>query len=963
MIIKQNNELKNQCNIRKADYRKRFISFLMVFMCLFTYSSFFNTSLAADVVVTGISLDVATLDLTASDAYEITAVITPADASNQNIIWTSSDNSVAVVDNGDVTAFSQGSAVITATTEDGSFAASCTVIVTSLTPLSTNETVRVKISMNNPTSVPFYLDGNYSIEESPSISLPRQYYEVKLESGVLNLYYGNTVLYSGTTLTLKQHQATSSNNFLWIKNALYGTRRYLGDMNFIISGTTIDLINHIYLEEYLWGVVPHEMSNSFPSEALKAQAVAARTYTIRSMGGTNYDLIDTSAAQVYKGYHPGNEEAMAAVDATNKVILQYSNTEIVPTYYSASNGGYTEIPYHTWGGGYNWPFYIEYDPYDIANPSSAYEEVFFPVNIDADNPVTSSDNVEGSPNINNAILYFKTKILESNQLQSAGYSVATVNDFELTGLINIVQHTHDSGGSEDHSRVPNTGINSCPDYIMATAEFKVSAQKDGIAGDFVVSGIELEMEYFDGANDDYTYKVYNMTGLRLTMIEPQYEADVLTGYSIFHRRYGHGIGMSQRGAQQRANSGHSYEQILSFYYPESGATILDIHKATLTSIDVSTDNSNATVRCNDYLSVRQEATTSSTRIFTLPPGARIEVVQEYYNSTFHMINFGDKNYFVHAGYVDIDEPTPVTAVSLNASEATIAKGNTHALTATITPADASNQSTTWTSGDQSVATVSESGTVTAHSSGTTLITVTTDDGEYTASCNANVIVAVTSVSLNPSIHRMLINDTLELTAEVLPSDATNTNVTYTSGNEAVATVNTNGVVTAHVTGTAVITVTAEDGSFTDTCQINASAELITSSVYSVNRALGYYEDMTIGTSVENIINSVDNALGEVFIFDNNMNPVFEGNVSTGYYIQLIIENEVSDILQIVIEGDCSPNTVLDIIDYTLIRLHILNVSHLEGIFLESADVNDDGNIDIIDYTLIRLHILEVSSLY
>ena len=138
--------------------------------------------------------------------------------------------------------------------------------------------IRIKLSMNNPATVPFYLDGSYSIAEAPAVSLPRQYYEVKLESGQLKLYYGDTVLSNGSTITLNQHAAADGqNNFLWINNYLYGARRYLGDMKFVINGTSIDVINYIYLEEYLWGVVPHEMSNSFPAEALKAQAVAART--------------------------------------------------------------------------------------------------------------------------------------------------------------------------------------------------------------------------------------------------------------------------------------------------------------------------------------------------------------------------------------------------------------------------------------------------------------------------------------------------------------------------------------------------------------------------------------------------------------------------------------------------------------------------------------------------------------
>ena len=944
--------------------KKKITSFLLVLLCISLFSLTYNIIFADDVPVSSISIDVTSLDLQASETYNITATILPSDATNQNIIWSSSDNSIAVVDNGEVTGFSEGTATITATTEDGSFQSTCTVNITPLTAVSTSEIIRIKLSMNNPTTVPFYLDGNYSIEENSSISLPRQFYEVKLEDGVLNLYYGNTVLTSGTTITIKQHSPTENrNNFLWIKNSIYGTRRYLGDMKFTVNNSVINVINYIYLEEYLWGVVPHEMSNSFPIEALKSQAIAARTYAVRNMGGTNYDLIDTSANQVYKGYHPGNAVAISAVDATNKIVLQYSSTSLVPTYYSASNGGYTEIPYHVWGGGYSWPFAIEYDPYDIANPSSAYEEVYFPITIDVDNPVTCSDNVSGTPNISNAILYFKTSIFNTNQLQSQGYDVSSVNDFDLAGLVNIVQHTYDSGISEDHQRTPNTGINNCVDFIMATADFKVNATKDGVTEEILVNGVELDMRYFDGAHDDDTYLVFNMTGLRLTLVEPKYDAGVLSGYSIYQRRYGHGIGMSQRGAQQRANSGQAYQQILSFYYPQSGAAILDIEKDPLTIITPPIDNSNATVLCNDYLSVREEASTSATRIFTLPPNARVQVVQPYYNSTYHMINFGEKNYFIHADYVKIDDPTPVNGVTLDLSETRLEVGNTHMLNATIEPSDATDKGLTWSSSNQNVVTVDNAGTITAVSGGTAIITVTTHDGDFTATCTVTVIKSITGVTLSPYVHKMLIEDTIQLYALTQPEDATNQIITYSSSNSTIASVDSNGLVTANELGNATITVTTDDGGYTAECEISVVKEMITSSTYFVNMDLGYYENVSIGTSVEDIIASVSNSFGQVLVYNNSMKQVIEGNVSTGYYIQLVIDGEVTHSLRILIEGDCSPDTILDIIDYTLIRLHILDVSSLEDIYCEVADVNDDGIIDIIDYTLVRLHILDVQQLY
>ena len=938
------------------------IVFILLVFLIYSFSS--NISYAEGIAVTGISLDVNTLTMQAAETYQITAEISPSDAANQNIVWTSDNNNVAIVDDGLVTAFSDGSAIITATTEDGGYTASCDVTVSALTPVDANDIIRVKLSMNNPTTVPFYLDGSYSIEEAPDVSLTRQFYQVKLEGGLLKLYYGDTVLASGSSITLHQHSVSSGeNNFLWINNYLYGARRYLGDMKFLINGSAIDVINYIYLEEYLWGVVPYEMSNSFPAEALKAQAVAARAYAVRSMGGTNYDVVDTSENQVYKGYHPSNTESIAAVNATAKIILQYDSSVVTPTYYSASNGGYTDIPYHVWGGGYTWPFYIKYDEYDLANPSSPYEEVFFPISIDAEHPVTSSDNVTGTPNIDNAILYFKTEILNSGQLQALGYSVASTDDFELTGLLNIVQHTYDSGASEDHSRTPNTGVNNCVDFIMATAEFRVTAQKGGIAEQVTINGIELDMRYFDGANDDDTYKVFNMTALRLTTVEPQYVDGTLTGFSIYQRRYGHGVGMSQRGAQQRAVDGQSYEEILVFYYPESGAAVLDIEKMPLTEIAAPEDNSNATVVCNDYLSVRAEASTSAERIFTLPPGARIEIVQEYYNDTFHMINFGEKNYFVHADYIDIDDPVNVEGVSLNINEITLEQGETYTLTASITPENATDKTLIWTTDNEGVASVSSDGIITALSQGSCIVYVTTHDGGYTASCNVTVIKSVTGISLAPVSIKIIIGNSAQLTAEVEPADATNTAVTFISGNDAVASVSAGGLVTANSVGTAIITAAAEDGGFTAECEITVVKELITSDTYYVNRDKLYYENISIGTTVDDVISSVTNSLGLIYVYDTAFNPITEGYVSTGYYIQLVIDDGAVDTLRIVIEGDCSPDTLLDVIDYTLIRLHILGVSALQDIYLESADVNNDGIIDVIDYTLVRLHILGVQSLY
>ena len=182
-----------------------------------------------------------------------------------------------------------------------------------------------------------------------------------------------------------------------------------------------------------------------------------------------------------------------------------------------------------------------------------------------------------------------------------------------------------------------------------------------------------------------------------------------------------------------------------------------------------------------------------------------------------------------------DQPTTVavTGVTLNKTEATLtAKGQTVQLTATVAPANATNKNVTYTTSNAAVATVSESGLVTAVAKGTADITVTTEDGNKTAVCKVTVsiadqptTVAVTGVTLNKKEETLTAKgQTVQLTATVAPANATNKNVTYTTSDETVATVSESGLVTAVAKGTADITVTTEDGNKTAVCKVTVSID-------------------------------------------------------------------------------------------------------------------------------------------
>ena len=183
---------------------------------------------------------------------------------------------------------------------------------------------------------------------------------------------------------------------------------------------------------------------------------------------------------------------------------------------------------------------------------------------------------------------------------------------------------------------------------------------------------------------------------------------------------------------------------------------------------------------------------------------------------------------------------PVTSVSLNQTTMTLNIGNTGTLIATISPANATNQNVIWTSSNPSVATVNANGMVTALSAGTTSITVTTQDGSKTATCFVTVVatnVPVAGVSLDEtslSIYMdniYLLVNSRTLTATVLPTNATNKNVTWSSNAPTVAAVSSNGTVMALSAGTAIITVTTVDGGYTANCVVNVQGTPPVSSPY------------------------------------------------------------------------------------------------------------------------------------
>lgn len=133
----------------------------------------------------------------------------------------------------------------------------------------------------------------------------------------------------------------------------FGTRVYRGTFSSTPDGQVISTVG---LEQYLYGVVPMESPHSWPQEALRAQAIVARTFALsRSNPNRAYDVVASERDQAYGGLHAEYAESTQAVDATAGAVLRY-NGALASVSYMSSCGGHTEDPADAWQGGRSLPY-------------------------------------------------------------------------------------------------------------------------------------------------------------------------------------------------------------------------------------------------------------------------------------------------------------------------------------------------------------------------------------------------------------------------------------------------------------------------------------------------------------------------------------------------------------------------------------------------------------------------------
>lgn len=307
-------------------------------------------------------------------------------------------------------------------------------------------------------------------------------------------------------------------------------KKYRGAIRLSVRHGKILIISVVHMDEYLYGVVGKEMSDSFPLEALKAQSVAARNYAVISMRrheSEGFNLCNGVHCQAYGAVASEGSNVRQAVDETTGKLLYY-NGEVVECYYYSSNGGYTESSENVWVSEIGY-LRGKADPFEDGSriPGYNWEVTFTAEEIKT---VLDSRGIDIGDIVNVEVTdYSENNHVTAIKIEGTkGEKVYYKDNIRAAfpGNLRSTYFTVSSGAGEASVRVlTGNGMETvkiAPSYIMSgNGILKVSGK--GREGEFTFSG----------------------------------------------SGYGHGVGMSQYGAYFMAEQGYTYEDILKFYYTDT----------------------------------------------------------------------------------------------------------------------------------------------------------------------------------------------------------------------------------------------------------------------------------------------------------------------------------------------------------------------------------------------------------
>jgi stage II sporulation protein D len=318
----------------------------------------------------------------------------------------------------------------------------------------------------------------------------------------------------------------------------YGSKGYRGGIGFKrYPDSVLTVINYINMDDYLYGVLPKEMSGDWPIEALKAQAVAARNYALINFGKHSdhgFDICATTDCQVYGGYDIEKPGSNQAVDETSGKLLKY-NGQIVQTYYHSNSGGRTENIENIWSG--TLPYIVGvYDPYSENAPNSDWE-----------------------------LIYTKNEI--ESILSANGHNIGSLRDVRIEDVSENgrVQELVFKGSSGSATFIKEKARALFGYTTLKSMWFELGNKPmASVVSRSAFSRADLSSASYmtgDGLESAITSSFVVTDGSTTTNLSFSSDKIVFIGHG-----YGHGLGMSQWGAKAMAEQGYDFEEILTHYY-------------------------------------------------------------------------------------------------------------------------------------------------------------------------------------------------------------------------------------------------------------------------------------------------------------------------------------------------------------------------------------------------------------
>lgn len=273
----------------------------------------------------------------------------------------------------------------------------------------------------------------------------------------------------------------------------------------------------VKMEEYLCGVVPSEMPASYPLEALKAQAVCARSYAKKIIENSQaeYDLDDSTSYQVYNNF-PENENATKAVEETRGEVMRQENEILDAQYYSTSCG------------------------------------------------VKRDQDLSQEPAFEAFLTQASDTAYESTEPWYRWRAEVSLEQLRES----VLQQWNTDVGEINGIYVTEREKNGCAKTLIVSGNF----QELSIEGEYNIR-MALSPKFFPVMNQEESGAVgMNLLPSGFFYLEPKREEYTLKGYTIYGGGYGHGIGMSQNGAKHMALNNMGYREILSYFYGDMEIT-------------------------------------------------------------------------------------------------------------------------------------------------------------------------------------------------------------------------------------------------------------------------------------------------------------------------------------------------------------------------------------------------------